>query len=212
MQTEETTKDNGFNVNQVFWQSILFSPTFFLGSPASTGPPTQDSQESIYRHSNHKLFSPCKKDLSWSPVMHKHEAGKYCHIFMYWYKGCEETSASESRPFHFWQLACSSTCHIYRRLARRELDANVFIFSPNLEGAGSTKLNPLILNYVNSLDSIYISEFKFICHNFTEKIILEPFQNNPEIKNLTLICWGLQNATLSCLHFITSLKNLKRVK
>lgn len=64
----------------------------------------------------------------------------------------------------------------------------MFIFSPNLEGAGSTKLNLLILNYVNSLDSIYIGEFKFICHNFTEKIILEPFQNNPEIKNLTLIC------------------------
>lgn len=89
------------------WQKIMglmwirctcktFSSTF-LGSLISTVTPTHNNQESIYRHTKPKLFWPCRKDLNSGLVMHEYEAWKYCHIWMYWYKGCGETKC-------FWEL------------------------------------------------------------------------------------------------------------
>lgn len=127
------TKDNGFNVDQVYGWDISFSSTFFLGSLTTTNPPTRDGWESIYGHFNHKLFSPCKRKIL-GTVMHKHEVWKYCHIFMYWYKGCWEAKCFWELPFPFpivsQQCPMSDIryCKLVWRERREKRDHNVDVF------------------------------------------------------------------------------------
>lgn len=129
----QPSSNKGFNVIQVYWQDISFSKTFFICVHRRVHTPEPQA-----------FLTMLQQIWARTPVMHKHEPSKCCHIFTHWYQSGGKTWLW-APPLCFWQLACSCMCQTYR-MYREWSELELSMLLSHTYGGGYSQHNHHILN------------------------------------------------------------------